>query len=180
VRSDFLAKSVNGRILGSGGFGAWLAVMNACCAPLGSGLLEAHGGTQEFQQKAVRRLRPRGKLRLEQRGDKEAMTRQFDGTGLTLDAARAYAKSGRLELPFVFFVHAIVAVILLGVIFASANGMQASPWQDFQAFLTRGFRASLPAIGQSAGERSDHTVGRTGIVFRAVRVGNLQNISCIL
>ena len=84
--------------------------MNARGAPLGSGLLELHGGTQEFQPKAARCLRPRGKLRLEQRGNQEAMTRQFDGAGLTVDAAGAYAKSGRLELLFVFFVYAIVNI----------------------------------------------------------------------
>jgi len=108
------------------------------------------------------------------------MARQFDGASLALDAPRAYAESGRLELLFIFFVHAVVAVVLLGVIFASANSMQAGPWQDFQAFLTRGFGTSLAAIGQAAGKRRDHAMGRTGIVFCAVRVGNLQHISRIL
>src|SRR6516165_10046389 len=96
------------------------------------------------------------------------------------DSARAYAESGRPELLFIFFVHAVVAVVLLGVIFAAANRMQAGPWEDFQAFLTRGFRASLTAIRQAAGKRRDHVVGRAGIVFRAVRVGNVQHISRIL
>jgi protein-S-isoprenylcysteine O-methyltransferase Ste14 len=108
------------------------------------------------------------------------MAGQFDGTGLAQEAAGAYAKSGGLELLLVFFVHAIVAVILLGVIFASANGMKASPGQNLQPFLARGFGASFASIGQAAGKRSDHIMGRSGVVLRAVRVADLQHISRIL
>ena len=50
--------------------------------------------------------------------------------GLALEAARAHAKSSSLESLFVFLVHAVVAVVLLTVIFASANGMKASARQD--------------------------------------------------
>ena len=98
------------------------------------------------------------------------MARQFDGPSLAPDTARAYAEAGRLELLFIFFVYAVVAVVLLGVIFASANRMQAGPWEDFQPFLTRGSGASVTAIGQAAGKRRDHIVGRAGIILRAIRV----------
>jgi len=107
-----------------------------------------YGGTQEGQPKAVWGLRPRGKLRLEQSGDKEAMARQFDGTGLAPDAAGAYAKPGRLELLFIVFVHAIVAVVLLGVIFAAAHRMQACPGQNLQPFLTRGLGPPSRRLGK--------------------------------
>ena len=73
------------------------------------------------------------------------MARQFDGTGLAPDAAGAYAKPGRLELLFIVFVHAIVAVVLLGVIFAAA---QACPGQNLQPFLTRGLGPPSRRLGK--------------------------------
>jgi len=64
------------------------------------------------------------------------MVRQFHRASLSLDAARTDPKSGSLELLFVFFVDAVVAVVLLGVVFASADRMKASAGQNFQAFFS--------------------------------------------
>ena len=64
------------------------------------------------------------------------MVRQLDGAGFALDAASAYAKTGGLELLFVFLIDAVVAVILFGVVFASTNRMQARAGYNFQTFLT--------------------------------------------
>jgi len=166
--------------LSPGGFGARFAMRDATCTAPGARFLELHGGAQECQPKAVRRLGPRRKLRLEQRGDKETMIGQLHGASLTLNAAGAYAKTGGLELLFVFFVDAVIAVILLRIVFASANGMEASAGKNFQAFLPGGLGTTLAAIRQAAGKRRDHIVRRAGIILRAVRVGNLQNISRIL
>jgi len=108
------------------------------------------------------------------------MVRQFHRASLALHAARADAKPGGLKLLFVFFVHAVVAVVLLEVIFAAADGMKLAAGRDFQVFVTGGFGAALATTRQAAGKRSDHVVGRAGIVFRAVCVADLQNISRIL
>lgn len=97
-----------------------------------------------------------------------------------MHTARADAKSGSLKLFFVFFVDAVVAVVLLRVIFTSTNGMKTAAVHNLQAFVTRCFGAAFAPIRQAAGKRSDYVVGRAGVIFRAVRIGNLQNISRIL
>ena len=126
------------------------------------------------------RLWTRRELWLEQRGDEKSMVWQFHGASLALHAARADAKSSGLKLLFVFFVHAVVAVVLLGVVFASTNGVKAGSRQDFQVLFPGGFGAACAAVRQATGKRSDDEVLRAGIVFRAVGVADLQNISRIL
>ena len=83
------------------------------------------------------------------------MVRQFYRASLALDAASADVKSGRLKLLLVFFVHAVVAVVLLGVIFAAANGMKPRPGHDFQAFFAGGLRAAFAAIRQQSRVRAN-------------------------
>ena len=128
----------------------------------------------------MRCFRARGELWLEQSGNEEAMIRQFYCASLALHPACADAKSGGLKPLFVFFVHSIVAVVLLGIIFTAADGVKVSSGQNFQAFVTGRFRAAFATIRQAAGKWSDHVVGGAGVVLRAVRVGNLQNIPRIL
>ncbi len=67
---------------------------------------------------------PRGKLRLKQCGNEEAVSREFDGARFALSSPSAYAQSGSLKLFFVFLIHAVVAVKLLRVILTAANRMQ--------------------------------------------------------
>ena len=72
----------------------------------------------------MRGFRPRRKLRLKQGGNEEAVSGQFDGACFALSSPSAYAQSGSLKLSFVFLIHAVVAVKLLGIIFTAANRMQ--------------------------------------------------------
>lgn len=147
---------------------------------LRSRLAEKHGGPQEGQPKAVRRFGARGELRLEQGSDEKPVFWQFYGARLLLDSSRADAQTCSLELFFIVFVHAVVAVVLFGVVFASADRMQERSMQDIQALVTRGFRAAFTPVGQRARKRRDHVMRRAGIVLRAVGVGDLQNIARIL
>lgn len=89
------------------------------------------------------------------------MIRQFHRASLALPTTCADAKSGGLKLLFVFFVHSVVAVVLLGIIFTVADGVKASARENFQSFVSGGFRAALAAIGQAAGKRSYNVMGRT-------------------
>jgi hypothetical protein len=174
------ARSFAGRALACGGFGACFDNQLSTCAAPGALPLEFHRGAQKCQPEAMRRFWARGQLWLEQSSNEEAMIWQLYRANFSLHTARADAKSGGLKLLFVFVVHSVVAVILFGIVVAAADGMKASAWQNFQSFVTGGLRAAFAPIRQAAGKRSDNVMGRTGIVFRTVRVGNLQNIPRIL
>jgi len=128
----------------------------------------------------VRCLGPRRKLGLKQRSNEEAVPREFDGARFAKNSSRTYSQSGGLKLFFVFLIYAVVAVILLGIIFAAANRMQECSRENLQAFLPGSLGAVRAAVGQGAGKRRNHDVRRPRIVFRGVGVGNLQNISRIL
>ena len=87
------------------------------------------------------------------------MVRQLHRTSLALHAARADAKSSGLKLLFVFFVDAVVAVVLLGVmIFAAADRMKAAARHDFQTLVTGCFGGSFAPIRQATGKRRDHVM----------------------
>ena len=128
----------------------------------------------------MRSFGPRRKLGLKQRGDEEAESRQFDGACFAKNTSRTYAQSGGLKLLFVFLIHAVVAVILLGIVFAAANRMQECSRENLQALLPGSLGTVRAAVRQGAGKGRHHEVRRPRIIFRGVGVGNLQNISRIL
>ena len=106
----------------------------------------------------MRHSRTRRKLWLEQGGDEESVIWQFHGAGFSLDPARANAQTGRLELPLILLIHAVIAVVLLRVILASANRTKKRSRQNLQTFLAGGFWAALMPIRQSARKRRDYIV----------------------
>lgn len=78
----------------------------------------------------MRSLGARGKLRLKQCGNEEAVSRQFNGACFSKNPSRTYAQSGGLKLFFVFLIDAVVAVIVLRIVFAAANRMQECSRQN--------------------------------------------------
>jgi len=79
----------------------------------------------------VRSFRPRRKLRLKQRGNEEAVSRELDGACFAKNSPRTYAQASGLKLLFVFLIDAVVAVILLRIIFTAANRMQECSRHNF-------------------------------------------------
>ncbi len=78
----------------------------------------------------MRGFGPRRKLRLEQRGNEEAVSLEFDGACFAKNSSGTYAQPGGLKLFFVLLIDAVVAVILLRIIFAAANRMQKCSRQN--------------------------------------------------
>jgi hypothetical protein len=146
----------------------------------GTRLAEAHGRAQKGQDEWVRRFGAGRKLRLKKRGDEEAVVRQLHGPRFAQDPARADAQTGGLELLLILLIHAVVAVVLFGVVFAPANRVKKSPRQNLQSLVAGAFGAAITTVRQGAGKRRDDAVRGAGIVFRRVRVGNSQDISRIL
>ncbi len=108
------------------------------------------------------------------------MVGQFHGTSLTMDSTRAHAQTPRLELPFIFFVDTIIAVIPLRMIRASANGMQKRARKNLQLLIARTHRTAIAVVWQSAGKSGYDVVCCSRVVLGAVGVGDLQNVASIL
>ena len=128
----------------------------------------------------MRKPRPRRELRLKESGDKEAAVRQLHGACLPHSASRAYAQTGRLKLLLVLFVHAVVAVVLLGVIFGAENRPKQRPSENLQRFVARAFRFPDTAVRESTGKRCDNAVFGRGIVLRGVSAVDVQDVTRIL
>jgi hypothetical protein len=58
-----------------------------------------------------------------------------------------------LKLLFILLVNAVIAVVLFGVIFGSANGMQKCAWKDLQLFITGALRTALSPIWKGTRKR---------------------------
>jgi len=95
------------------------------------------------------RLRPRGELGLEKSSNEKAVIWKLHRAGFTQNSSRADAKSRGLKLFFVLLVHPVVAVVLLGVVSATANGMQPRSGNDLQPLVARRFGAAGGPIRQS-------------------------------
>src|SRR5262249_15822567 len=95
------------------------------------------------------RLRPRGELGLEKSSNEKAVIGKLHSAGFTQNSSRADAKSRGLKLFFEFLVYPVVAVVLLGVVFATANGMQPRSGNDLQPLVARRFRAARAPVRQS-------------------------------
>lgn len=118
-------------------------------------LPEPHRRPQKCQPQAVRRLRTGRKLRLEKRRDEEAMVGQFHGACFAADPSRAHAQARRLKLPFVFLVHAVVAVVLFGSIHASADRSKPCAGKNRQSFVAGAAGTAGAPVGEGAGKRGD-------------------------
>src|SRR5262252_6566141 len=95
------------------------------------------------------RLRPRGELGLEKSSNEKAVIGKLHSAGFTQNSSRADAKSGALKLFSVLLVYPVVAIVLLGVVFAAANGMQPRSGDDLQPLVARRFGAAGTPIRQS-------------------------------
>jgi len=127
----------------------------------------------------VRHLGARRKRGLEQGGDEETAIGQFHGPRFPQSSACADPQTGGLKLLFVLFIHAVIAVVLLGVIFAPTNRMKERPRQNLQPLVTRAFGTAIPTVRQGARKRRNDVVRRSGIVLGRVGIGDLQNIARI-
>lgn len=108
----------------------------------------------------MRSFGPRRKLGLKQRGDEEAVFRQFDCPCFALNSSRTYAQSGGLKLLFVFLIHTVVAVKLLRIVFTAANRIQPCSRENLQAFLPGRLGPIRATVGEGAGKRRHHEVRR--------------------
>jgi len=63
---------------------------------------------------------------------KEAVSGQFDRARFAKNSAGAYAQPSGLKLFFVFLIHAVVAVILLRIVFTATNGMEERSGRIFK------------------------------------------------
>lgn len=86
------------------------------------------------------------------------MVGQFHRSSFASNPPRAHAQAGSLKLLFVPFVHAVIAVILLRTIRASANGMQNCAPKNLQALVTGALGAAIAAVRQSTGQGSNDMV----------------------
>ena len=78
------------------------------------------------------------------------MVWQFDGSGFVLHAPCAHPETGFLEPSLVLFVDPVIAVVLLRMIQASANGMQQRPGQNLQRLIAGSLRTTVATIWQRA------------------------------
>ena len=92
---------------------------------------------------------------MKQRGDKEGVVWKLNSPRLPLDSFGAHPQPGGHELLLIILVHAVVAEVLLGVVFITTDFVEQSAGENLQTFVTRSFKAALAPVGQSAGERSD-------------------------
>jgi hypothetical protein len=90
---------------------------------------------------------------------------QLYRTSLALQSLRTDPQSDTLKLRYIFLVDAIIAVILFGVIFASANGMQECAWKDLQLLMSGALGPALSPIWKGTRKRSHYTVRGSRIVL---------------
>ena len=105
---------------------------------------------EERQPHRVRRLRPGRQLRLEQRRQKKRVAGQFHGAGFAQASPRAHAQTGRLKLRLKLFVDAVIAVILLGMIGGSANGVKLRAGQDLDRVVAGALGTARAPVRQGA------------------------------
>ena len=86
--------------------------------------LESSCGAQKREPDGVRGFRTRRELRLKQRREEKAVSRQFYGAGLAATTARAHAQPRGLEQAFVLFIDAEVAEVLFSTVLTAANRME--------------------------------------------------------
>src|SRR5438093_1225116 len=97
-----------------------------------------------------------------------------------MDPSRAHAQARGLKLLFVFLVHAVVAVVLLGGLRVPANRTKPRARQNLQLFFPGSSGATCAARRKSAGKRGDDLVRGGGIVLGRVRTRYFQDRSRIL
>ena len=79
-----------------------------------------------------------------------AMVRQFHGSCLPETSSRTHPQAGGLKLLLVLLIHSVVAVVLLGVVIASAKRMKPRARQDLQSFFAGALRAIGAAVREGA------------------------------
>ena len=89
---------------------------------------------------------PRGKRRIHR--FVSAAAPESDGSCLPETSSRTHAQARGLELLLVLLIHAVVAVVLLGVVLASAQRMKPRSGQNLQSF----FAGALGAVGTAVRE----------------------------